>query len=186
MKTAVVYHTGEGHTAEIAERVAAVQREAGRDVDVFRVEEAPACLLGYGAVVLGGPIHVGKHGAPLVSYAKRHAADLTTVTSAFFSVSMAASGQGGGDRTEAEGYVQDFAEATGWHPDLVGMFGGALLYRRYGFVKRKLMQFIAKRKGAPTDASRDYDFTDWDAVEEFARDVARLADARGESQPAWD
>lgn len=28
--------------------------------------------------------------------------------------------------------------------------------------------------GHPTDTSRDYDFTDWDAVERFGRECARL------------
>lgn len=37
---------------------------------------------------------------------------------------------------------------------------------------------MMKRGGHPTDTSRDYDYTDWDAVERLARDFAnRLAGA---------
>jgi menaquinone-dependent protoporphyrinogen oxidase len=32
------------------------------------------------------------------------------------------------------------------------------------------MRRIASRKGLDTDTSRDYDYTDWDAVDRFARD----------------
>ena len=31
------------------------------------------------------------------------------------------------------------------------------------------------RGGHPTDISRDYDYTDWDAVDAFAHDCAALA-----------
>ena len=34
------------------------------------------------------------------------------------------------------------------------------------------MRFIAWREGAPTDTSRDYEFTDWSMVRQFALDVA--------------
>jgi menaquinone-dependent protoporphyrinogen IX oxidase len=40
------------------------------------------------------------------------------------------------------------------------------------------MRFIAWREGAPTDARRDYEFTNWTAVRQFALDVA--ADVRDE------
>jgi menaquinone-dependent protoporphyrinogen oxidase len=46
---------------------------------------------------------------------------------------------------------------------------GALPYSRYGFLKRLLMRLIVWREGGDTDDSRDYDDTDWDAVECFAR-----------------
>ena len=37
---------------------------------------------------------------------------------------------------------------------------------------RQIMRFIAWREGAPTDTSRDYEFTDWNMVRQFALDVA--------------
>ncbi|MCE3247433.1 MAG: protoporphyrinogen oxidase [Geminicoccaceae bacterium] len=46
---------------------------------------------------------------------------------------------------------------------------GALRYSRYGFLKRLLMRLIVWREGGDTDDSRDYDYTDWDAVDGFAR-----------------
>jgi hypothetical protein len=33
---------------------------------------------------------------------------------------------------------------------------------------------ISRRTGRPTDTSRDYEFTDWDVVDGFARDLADL------------
>jgi menaquinone-dependent protoporphyrinogen IX oxidase len=33
------------------------------------------------------------------------------------------------------------------------------------------MRSIARREGGDTDITHDYEYTDWDAVEEFARDA---------------
>jgi menaquinone-dependent protoporphyrinogen oxidase len=62
-------------------------------------------------------------------------------------------------------------DATGLDPDVVGLFAGALAYRRYGWFKRHLMRSIARRQGGDTDMTRDFEYTDWDAVTEFAADA---------------
>jgi len=54
----------------------------------------------------------------------------------------------------------------------VTSFAGALLYRRYNPVIRLLMRFIVGAAGGETDTSRDYEYTDWKAVERLAADLA--------------
>src|SRR5215212_510950 len=74
-------------------------------------------------------------------------------------------------RAQTEGYVERFLEETGWHPDMVGIFAGALRYTQYGFIKRHLMKKISKDGGsADTDTSRDYEYTDWNDVRHFAEE----------------
>ena len=34
------------------------------------------------------------------------------------------------------------------------------------------MRLLMKRMGHPTDASQDYDYTDWDGVDDLGRDLA--------------
>jgi menaquinone-dependent protoporphyrinogen oxidase len=71
-------------------------------------------------------------------------------------------------------------------PQRVRCFAGKLAYSQYGFLTRQAMRFIAWREGAPTDTQRDYEFTDWAAVRQFALDFA--ADVRSlehlENRPA--
>ena len=55
-------------------------------------------------------------------------------------------------------------ERTGFDPDAVGLFAGALVYTQYGWLKRHLMRSIVKREGGDLDMSKDYEYTDWDAV----------------------
>ena len=72
---------------------------------------------------------------------------------------------------ERQGMVEKFVDETGWRPDMVGIFGGALRYTQYGFVKRHLMKKISKDKGsADLDTSRDYEYTDWNDVRHFAEE----------------
>lgn len=54
-------------------------------------------------------------------------------------------------------------------------FAGALQYREYNFPTRTLMRLLMRRGGHPTDTSRDYEYTDWVAVDRFADDFRELA-----------
>jgi hypothetical protein len=79
---------------------------------------------------------MGKHDKHVVEFVQKNLDTLARLPSAFFSVSLAARG----DTQEAEGYVDQFEAETGWRPDQVAMFGGALLYTHYGFIKRHMMK----------------------------------------------
>ena len=37
----------------------------------------------------------------------------------------------------ADRYIEEFEEETGWHPAGVGFFAGALLYTQYSFLKTR-------------------------------------------------
>ena len=45
-------------------------------------------------------------------------------------------------------------------------------YSKYNIFLRLLMQFIARVAGGDPDTSRDYEYTDWRAVEAFAAGFA--------------
>jgi menaquinone-dependent protoporphyrinogen oxidase len=49
---------------------------------------------------------------------------------------------------------------------------GALLYRQYGAIVRLVMRFIAMQTGATTDTSRDHEYTNWEALDRFADELA--------------
>ena len=54
---------------------------------------------------------------------------------------------------------------------------GALLYRRYGLLVRTMMRFISSIVGASTDTSRDHEYTDWQAVDGYAKEFAARVEA---------
>jgi menaquinone-dependent protoporphyrinogen oxidase len=169
--TLVAYGTTEGQTARIAEVITDVLRDGGHEAECLDVGAVPGGRPdGFDAVVLGASIHRGKHDKHVVGFARANRATLQRLPSAFFSVSLAAHG----DIEEAEGYVRQFEADTGWHPDQVALFGGALQYTHYGFIKRQMMRKIVS--GQPgdfgVDTSRDYVYTEWDAVRTFAEHFA--------------
>lgn len=167
----LTYGTSEGQTAKIAEFISDVLREHGHEVTMGDIKDTGAEIPGdCDAAIVGASIHMGKHDKRVADFVRRNRDALDRVPTAFFSVSLAAHG----DTAEAEGYVEQFERETSWQPDEVALFGGALLYTQYGFVKRHMMRRIARDKpgGLGTDLSRDYVYTEWDGVKRFADHVA--------------
>jgi menaquinone-dependent protoporphyrinogen oxidase len=66
--------------------------------------------------------------------------------------------------------IDVFINDTGWRPARVLPVAGALAYSRYNFIVRFVMKQIARKAGAPTDTSRDYEFTDWAALDRFVNE----------------
>jgi menaquinone-dependent protoporphyrinogen oxidase len=96
---------------------------------------------------------------------------------AFFQVSLSSANEE--KREEAVGYVESFLTETGWHPDRIGQFGGALRFSEYGFLKRLMMKQIAKDLlTEERKPNGDIEFTDWEAADAFAADVAAFIEGR--------
>jgi menaquinone-dependent protoporphyrinogen oxidase len=176
----IVFHSSEGQTAKIAERIATVLRDRGDAVDVIEAEGALAPDA-YDGVVVGDSIHAVKHSHGLIRYLEAHVATLNAKPSALFQVSLTSANPDPEHTTTAHGLVEDLLQRTGFDPDAVGLFAGALVYTQYGWLKRRVMRAIVKREGGDVDTSRDYDYTDWAAVDRFAEDVDRLVKAPGRS-----
>ena len=171
---AIIYTTREGQTAKVAERIAERLRVADSNlVQVFTLAEAPRSIAGFDAIAIGGSVHFGRYEKDLVAFVKQHGNELAARPSAFFSVSGSAGSDIEPYASESAGYASEFVDATGWNPDVVGIFAGAIKYTRYGFIKKRVMRHIARREGEPTDMSRDHELTDWDDVDAFADDILR-------------
>jgi menaquinone-dependent protoporphyrinogen oxidase len=169
----VLYASTHGHTAKIARRVAEAVREAGLEPDLREARAASGVSPdGYAGVIVGASIHGGHHQREVVDWAKRHAAALSAMPTAFFSVCLVAAEDNEESRAATRKFIDDFAEETGWTPGTTTTFAGALQYREYDHFTRTLIRLMMKRGGHPTDTSHDYDYTDWDAVERFGREFA--------------
>ncbi len=169
----LLYASTHGHTAKIAARIAAALEHDGATVDLQQLgaNETEPAPPDYDAVVLGASIHAGHHQRALVKWAERHRTDLGLAPSAFFSVSLTAADDTDEARAATRGYVDDFVGQTGWTPDHSTTFAGAVQYREYDLATRVLMRVLMRRMHHPSDASHDYDYTDWDAVERWAHEL---------------
>lgn len=167
----VVYHSAEGQTARISERIASVLTDLDLEV-VVREAEGAAGPAGFDGVVLGDSIHMGEHSKQLTTYVTDHVDALNRMPSALFQVSLTSADDAPDSAAEAGALVAKLLDPTGFDPDIVARFAGTLAYTRYGWMKRRLMHQIMKKSGGETDTSRDHEYTDWEAVDQFASDVA--------------
>jgi menaquinone-dependent protoporphyrinogen oxidase len=164
----IVFDTGEGHTEKIASRMSEMAVRAGHSVETYDVGHLPDPLRvdAYDAVLIGGSVHMGKHSPKLEQFVLDHRESLQQVPSAFFSVSLSAAGTDQQQR-EAQQLLDDFLRRTQWNPIRSQTLAGALLYREYNFIKRWLMRRVMKQTRGEADSSRNYDYTDWRAVNRF-------------------
>lgn len=183
----IYFHSRYGQTRRIAERLASRLGAKGMVAGLQAVESRNAGRLelpAEGAVVIGAPIYRGAHPAVMVEFARRHRDALKARPNAMFSVSMASSNRDEASEAEARGYVEQFAQHTGWRADRVACFAGAVMYRSYNFVLRWIMKRIMEAHGRTADTSRDHEFTDWDAVDRFAAELAEAFAATPEAPDA--
>ncbi|HEX5069813.1 MAG TPA: flavodoxin domain-containing protein [Vicinamibacterales bacterium] len=172
----VFYATSEGQTRRIAQRLAAALHARGLDsapVDLQQGDEAGIDWSGVRGAVVGASIHIGKHQPAAIRFAEKHARELGARPSAFFSVSMAEASKNPGDVAAARALAQGFVDRAKWRPDFVVSLAGALVYTKYGWLTRIVMRRISRKEGGPTDTSRDYEFTDWAAVDRLAEQLAQ-------------
>ena len=158
----VAYASKRGGTREIAERIGEVLREAGLDADV-RPAGRLNDLEGYGAVVLGSGVYIGRWRRSAARFLKRHRQTLAGMPVWFFSSGPT----GEGDPVKAAGgwrfpkALQPAAEEIG--PRDVALFHGTLDESELNFIER----WMIKNVGAPLG-----DFRDWDAISAWAESIA--------------
>jgi menaquinone-dependent protoporphyrinogen oxidase len=78
-------------------------------------------------------------------------------------------------RADVARMIDTFIAQTGWQPARTLAVAGALAYTKYNFLLRLVMTRIARKAGSSTDTSRDWEFTDWAAVDRFVTEHIRPA-----------
>lgn len=182
MNILILYATLEGQTEKIAERIASRIRNNAHKVVTQATDHLPADfkLDSYDAAIIGGPIHMGRYPKPLKKFVAKHHDWLNSKPSALFTVCMAINSQLPASRQEAENYGDKFRKETQWHPAQSVIFAGAVKFTQYGFLTRYIMKRISKHEGGNTDTSQDHEYTNWEAVEQFAEQFAeKLAAVQG-------
>lgn len=170
----ILYATSEGQTARIAQRMARTFRARGHVAETCPAEALSQRrqLESYDGVIVGASVHYGRHPSHLRTLVRQHGSALQARPNAFFSVSLSAGGPGA-KPDAAKRYLDLFLRQVDWRPQQTATFAGALQFSQYGAFKRLLMMIFVGLAGGDTDTSRDYEYTDWDAVERFAATFAQ-------------
>ena len=171
----IVFGTTNGQTTRVARRMAEVLALSGLEVEVVDSAHPPEgfaamSIGGFDAALVLGSVRMGKHPEALVEFVRLHRKELDAIPNAFVSVSLsAARGEKPAARREVAKTFQSFATRTGWRAAEQVPVAGALPYSKYTFRIRLLLKFINWMLDGDTDTSRDYEYTDWTAVADFAR-----------------
>ena len=162
----VIVASHEGQTRKIAERL--VAQATGYAIDWHDLHQGvPETLAGYERILVGASIRYGHFHPNLQRLVQRHHATLSAQQAAFFSVSLTA--RKPEKATPAtHPYTRKFFRAAPWQPQQQAVFAGALLYSRYTWWQRRIIQFIMLLTGGSRDTSRDLELTDWQRVAQFA------------------
>lgn len=172
MNVLVVYESDNGQAEKVARCLADTLSGGGHRVQFSRASQRPG-LEGVDAVVVGGSVRMGKHQKALVAFCRDNRDALLKLPNAFFSVSVSARRRFGSSQREVAKILSGFIKATGFTPDRLWPIAGALKYTRYPFHIRAMLVLIARMTGGDTDTSRDWEYTDWNAVRAAGREFAR-------------
>ena len=158
----VAFGSKHGATAEIAEAIAEVIREAGIDVDVLRAGTVKD-LAPYAAVVLGSGVYIGKWQKEAVRFLEAQEAGLAERPVWLFS--SGPSGEGdpvellkGWRLPEAQQPVADRIA-----PRDIAVFHGSIDPAKLGIIEKQMIKMVKAPAG---------DFRDWDAIRAWAAGVA--------------
>jgi menaquinone-dependent protoporphyrinogen oxidase len=159
----VAYGTKYGATAEIADKIGQVLREAGLDVDVQpadRVSDVSA----YQAVVLGSGVYVGQWRKPAAKFLKAQAAALAGVPVWLFSSGPT----GEGDPVELVNgwtFPKGLQEVAGRiKPQDIALFHGNVDVAKLN----RLHKWMITRVESPVG-----DFRDWEMISAWAASIAK-------------
>jgi len=176
MKALVAYGSRYGSTTEIAERMGETLEEAGYTVDVLNVHEEPGkSVSGYDLVIVGSGIRMGQWTKEALAFLKRNEKTLSDRDVAFFvSCSYVLDPS---KREEArDKYLVQVAERYPLiEPKALGLFGGVLDKKKYGFGLRLLWKAMAKElKIQGIDLDKPYDFRDWEQISEWTASLVSM------------
>ena len=175
----ILYATREGQTEKIAGKLAS--RLAERDAKVTLVNAKDKQSVGklvldsFDLIVFGASMHAGNIESELRDFIRQNKTLIETKRCAFYLVLLSAATN---DLTLKEKWLSDaggkLRTSVGVSFDHVEFIAGALSYSKYSRPVRWILSRIAKKAGADTDTSKDYEYTDWQQVEAFADKLLHL------------
>ena len=166
-RTLITYSTVDGQTKRISEKLAKLATQSR--VDVLPISNQ-INLDSYKTIIIGASIRYGKYRNEVFNFIENNIQTLNDKENAFFSVNVVAR-KPEKSAPETNPYLIKFLDKIKWKPKNLGVFAGKIEYPKYKFIDKYAIKFIMWLTKGPTDTSKTYEFTDWNKVEDFARDL---------------
>lgn len=184
----IYFSSRHGQTEKIAHFLGECFTSRGWDVYVTDLHDHAAGtpeVTNFSAVLIGAPMYMHRYPKAVREFIAENRGELMAVPSTgFFSTCLTATPGTHEAYLESLGPVRRFLDEVSWTPDWIASFPGALNYREYNPLTRRIMRNIARKEGGPTDTSKDFELTRWEEVARFAQDFDEGADASPYRAPA--
>jgi menaquinone-dependent protoporphyrinogen oxidase len=173
----LLFATREGQTEKIARVITDHLEEAVANpalVDIAEVDKTElAPLTDFDLLVFGASLHEGRIEKSMQQFINTHAKVISGIPHSFFLVSLSAAEK---NAVQRKSWLEEAGEkvqsSLGVHFDHMEMIAGALRYSKYSWLEKFFMKRIVGKAGGDTDTSRDYEYTDWQQVYDYARSLA--------------
>ena len=168
--TLIIYSTTDGQTLEICQKIFSSLNVSESSKIIHILEAEKLDLNQFDKIIIGASIRYGKHKPELYEFIKKNVACLETKDNAFFSVNVVAR-KPEKNTPETNPYMQKFLELSPWIPKKLAVFAGKIDYPKYKFIDKHMIRLIMWITKGPTNTKNTYEFTDWNTVDEFSKQL---------------
>ena len=168
--TLIIYSSTDGQTKNICSRIGEF---LSNDIPAKIISLSDATkndIEKYDRVIIGASIRYGRHRKELFEFIETNLDELTKKDNAFFSVNVVAR-KSEKNTPETNPYMQKFLLKTSWVPQRLAVFAGKIDYPKYNFFDKQMIRFIMWVTKGPTNIKNTYEFTDWNKVDSFAKEL---------------
>jgi menaquinone-dependent protoporphyrinogen oxidase len=168
--TLIIYSSTDGQTKNICSRIGEFLSNDIPSKIIPLSEVTNDDIEKYDRVIIGASIRYGKHKKELFEFIDINLDELTKKDNAFFSVNVVAR-KPEKNTPETNPYMQKFLLKTPWVPQKLAVFAGKIDYPKYNFFDKQMIRFIMWVTKGPTNIKNTYEFTDWNKVDSFAKEL---------------
>ena len=173
MKIGIVYATVDGQTLKICTKIKEELVQLNNQVELYSVDDFNEEITNFDKFIIGSSIRYGVHHKKIIEFINTNKSKLDTTKTAFFSVNLVARKPEKNTPT-TNPYVIKFFKTINWKPTLVEVFAGKLDYKKYPYFDRIMIQFIMWMTKGPTDKTVEIEYTNWNKVSEFGKQLHNL------------
>ena len=166
MKKIFIYSSSNGQSLKICEILNEEKESLVLNIDRLNSVN----LDNFDQIIIGASVKYGDHNKKIYNFVKNNKILLKTKKTVFFSVNATAR-KSEKNKPNTNPYIIKFLKKTNWKPDHIGVFAGKIDFPNYNLLEKYLIKFIMWITNGPTDTTKTYEFTDWDAVKKFSREI---------------
>jgi len=172
-KTGIIYSSVDGQTLKICKRLKEEFLKNNQKVELFSISDFNEDISDYDKLIIGASIRYGVHNKEVIEFININKKQLDSIKTAFFSVNLVAR-KSQKNTPSTNPYVIKFFKNINWTPTIVEVFAGKLDYKKYPFFDRIMIQFIMWMTKGPTNVNTEIEYTNWDRVTEFGKQLRDL------------